>query len=313
MTRSVIIISKLLAVAGVLLFLYFAISTTHAFYSVLLNWKAGLDLSLAVGIYIQVTVFGALAWLTLLKSIGQQLSAFASIKIIFLSQVAKYIPGNVAHHVGRLVLAKRHGLALEATLFTIFIETVLVMATAATLALFAVWFTSARVFGKTPHVPEWWVLAGLVGGSLLAPLVGHRLFERVSHWWAGRRGIELQSVPMPSVQTFCLVGLFYMVNYLILGGVLQIIASNIFGAEKEGILLLSGVFAVAWIAGFITPGAPAGIGVREVVLVAALTPVYGHQTAIGIAAVLRVVTVLGDGLAFLIGLGLGRLERLLEA
>ena len=111
---------------------------------------------------------------------------------------------------------------------------------------------------------------------------------------------------MPPLRTFWFAGLLYVANYLVLGIVLMIITTQMFGAKEGGILLLSGIFAVAWVAGFVTPGAPAGLGVREVVLVAALTPVYDHETAIGVAAMLRMVTVLGDGLAFLIGFGLDR-------
>ena len=45
------------------------------------------------------------------------------------------------------------------------------------------------------------------------------------------------------------------------------------------------------------------------VLVSALSPLYGNDIAIGVAAVLRIVSVLGDGLGFLIGLGLSRIEK----
>ena len=111
---------------------------------------------------------------------------------------------------------------------------------------------------------------------------------------------------IPPLRTFFLVVLLYIISYLVLGLVLFLISSGVFGKDGNDILLLSGIFATAWVAGFVTPGAPAGIGIREVILVAALTPLYGNGTAIGIAAVLRLVTVLGDGMTFLVGIFLSK-------
>jgi len=121
------------------------------------------------------------------------------------------------------------------------------------------------------------------------------------NWWLNRKGITFKLIKMPSVSTFFLIGLLYILNYLIFGVVLQIIVTFMFNQHAD-LLLMTGIFAVAWVVGFITPGAPAGVGVREAVLVAALTPLYGNEVAIGISALLRLVTILGDGFAFLIGL-----------
>ena len=41
---------------------------------------------------------------------------------------------------------------------------------------------------------------------------------------------------------------------------------------------LTGIFATAWVAGFVTPGAPAGVGVREAALTVGLTPICGAGT-----------------------------------
>ena len=299
-------VGYVIVVGAVLYFLYLAVGTPGVFDAVLLDEKSSAALVVVVGLYTLAIAIGAFVWFRLLTSVGQRVRPIVAVSVVFLSQAAKYIPGNVAHHVGRVVLAKKHGLSTSATLFSMFLETLWVIAIAALLALVALWSVGSRLFVNIPQVPEWWVLSILIIAAMLAPLIGHRVFERLAGWWAARKSITLKSVQMPPMRTFCLVGMLYVVNYLVLGIVLTIIAAQIFGAKEGNILLLSGVFAVAWVAGFVTPGAPAGLGVREVVLVGALTPVYDHGTAIGVAAMLRVVTVLGDGLAFLIGLGLDR-------
>jgi uncharacterized membrane protein YbhN (UPF0104 family) len=74
----------------------------------------------------------------------------------------------------------------------------------------------------------------------------------------------------------------------------------VFGATESHLLIGISLFAAGWIAGFLTPGAPAGLGVRDAILLAGLTPLYGGREAVGITLVLRLVTTVGDGIGFLL-------------
>jgi hypothetical protein len=59
-------------------------------------------------------------------------------------------------------------------------------------------------------------------------------------------------------------------------------------------LLLLPLAAVSWLAGFVTPGAPAGIGIRESVLILALAPYIDAKSATLVAMAFRLVTISGD-------------------
>jgi len=87
---------------------------------------------------------------------------------------------------------------------------------------------------------------------------------------------------------------------------MDLLSQQIFGASESRFWLLTGIFAIAWVAGFIMPGAPGGLGVREAILVAILSSFYDSQIVVGIAVSLRVVTILGDGVAFIVGFVAGR-------
>ena len=65
-------------------------------------------------------------------------------------------------------------------------------------------------------------------------------------------------------------------------------------------------FALAGIVGFVTPGAPAGLGVREGVMLLLLGTQYPAAEAGAIVVGLRLATTLGDILLFPIGLLLAR-------
>jgi uncharacterized membrane protein YbhN (UPF0104 family) len=60
------------------------------------------------------------------------------------------------------------------------------------------------------------------------------------------------------------------------------------------LLLSTGAYALAWTAGLLVVAAPAGAGVREVALVAALAPVLDRGAALAVAVLSRVLMTLGD-------------------
>jgi uncharacterized membrane protein YbhN (UPF0104 family) len=68
-------------------------------------------------------------------------------------------------------------------------------------------------------------------------------------------------------------------------------------------------FALAWVLGFVVPGAPGGIGIREAVFVGLYSQVLGEGVVIGLALVLRIITSMGDLLSFGIACWLGKIEK----
>ena len=75
---------------------------------------------------------------------------------------------------------------------------------------------------------------------------------------------------------------------------------------------LCGAYVLAWLAGFITPGTPAGVGVREIVLLFLLRGQI-EQADLLLAIVLgRVVTVIGDLLYFIMATFINKKRRIKE-
>lgn len=67
-------------------------------------------------------------------------------------------------------------------------------------------------------------------------------------------------------------------------------------------LVTFSTFAISWFLGFITPGSPAGIGVREGVTILLLSNYLGEPASLAISLIMRVITVTGDVLFYLCGL-----------
>src|SRR6185312_8496715 len=94
----------------------------------------------------------------------------------------------------------------------------------------------------------------------------------------------------------------YCVMYLMTGTSSIVLVSFLFPGTPHDYWLLISALTLAWTVGFVTPGAPAGFGVREGLLLLMLTPAYTAASASVLVIALRIVTTLGD--VFILGSGL---------
>lgn len=268
-----------------------------------ISWDARrvAGLASAVGLYQLTLLSGALAWHLLLRALGERPRFATALGILAVSQAAKYLPGNVGHYVGRVALARESGLAPAPVILTLGLETA--CAVLAGLSVVTAGLPLGTL-GRGAPLSMWRIgmaaavaVCALAVAGLLLRLdpVRRRLGLPASSSLTGGRRL--------GVVLACLaLGGF---NFLILGACATILASTVLDAPAASLPVLTGLFAAAWIAGFITPGAPAGLGVREAVLVGGLKPIFGPGVAFGLPILFRLVTTLGDG----VGFGLGWLLR----
>jgi uncharacterized membrane protein YbhN (UPF0104 family) len=67
------------------------------------------------------------------------------------------------------------------------------------------------------------------------------------------------------------------------------------------VVFLTGAFASSWILGFLAPGAPAGLGIREAILSAWLSGALPPAQVVMLVVALRIATSVGDLLNFMLG------------
>jgi len=248
-------------------------------------------------------MLGALIWRRILRDLGSKLAVGRSIEIYALAQFGKYLPGNVTHHIGRVVLAKQAGVTVRATTYSMIIELLWSIGAGAGVALLGL------VYIKTADSAISSVtLILLIFLVIILPSIGvwfvNKFLPAVAERLTGGGKMIL-----PGLHTMVWCSLGFVGSFLILGLILEIQAKFIFDVEGRHLLVFSGAFALSWIAGYVTPGAPAGLGVREAVLVSVLSPVLGGGTAVGLSLALRLATVLGDGVCFLSALTMRKLQQ----
>jgi glycosyltransferase 2 family protein len=261
------------------------------------------SVSAAVALHMGAVAASGVAWHRILLVVGEPSELRLSLSIFAVSQLAKYIPGNVAQHVGRVTLARAHGISTRGVLMTMVLESAGVLLGGSAIALLALLAKGPASFGGPRVMPSSWRIAIVALAATAIMAIGPMVF-------LGRRRGDMLPVRNGSHRrlawALAACSLAYVGVFLIHGLSFDLVARGVFGAPESHFLPITGIFAVAWISGFVTPGAPAGIGVREAVLIVALRPIYGETTAVGLSMALRAVSTVGDGLAFVGGLLLRR-------
>ena len=232
-------------------------------------WVALFGLSLLYGL---VNVLLGSAWGSLLEHSGAPVPRRWAIKTYGLSQIGKYIPGNIFQFAARQARGMAAGIP----------GWPLARSAAWELGLLAV---CGALFGflVLPLVLPWLpVPVSAVLFLLALAAVGAALQRYASI--ASAHALAQQAVFL------FLSGLIFVALLALTSG-----AGAAFGLW----LPVVGAYVVAWLAGLVTPGAPAGIGVRELVMLLLLDGSFNEPDLLLAVVLARLVTVLGDLLFFL--------------
>ena len=201
------------------------------------------------------------------------------------TQLAKYLPGNVLHIVTRHLRLKddtlTHGVLARAFLF----ETAALVLGAAILAVAVL---SAAPPGDGALATIWADFAtlaqfGMGGITLLAIALGLA---------------AVRASAAAAFRTFAISLAMTATFFAVSGGSFYLICASIAPQPDPALI---GFAAIAWIAGFIVPGAPGGLGPREAVLLTLAAPPLGEPTALLAIALYRCTTLFGDVICFVLG------------
>lgn len=309
MKRVFLVAGLLILVASAVYCVVFLVENFSSLPS--LEWTSPqiyLSFSTAVGAYLVSLMVSFATWHLLLRAVGEKSSVVAALAIGMISQFAKYVPGNVAHLIGRIALARRYGFGTVRVGLSMTIEIGCAVIAGLTVAAFAFVIEGPPRLGGTSRLPSPLTLVLFASGLAVVPLVATQVLKRWRPEFL-KRQLDQAAVSAPSATVLVVCFFLYLLVFLILGLMLYLVVRGVFDATPAPYWLLAGVFALAWVAGFLTPGAPGGLGVREALLLVSLDPLYGAGPALGMTIGLRIVTTVGDILALLVGFLFHRLAR----
>ena len=228
----------------------------------------------------------ALVWRALLADLGSALPLGPALRIFFVGQLGKYLPGSVFAIAAQMELGRSQGVSRSRIGAAGLLFMGVLVAAGLLVAAAVLPFTSPAALQRY----GWVLLALPVGLLCLAPPVLTRVVDRLL------RLLRRDALERPLSWRGTGAALGWAVTMWAAYGVhLFVLVSALPGSAGPNRLLLStGAYALAWTAGFVVVVAPAGAGVRELALVVALAPVLPRSSALALAVLSRVLMTLGD-------------------
>ncbi len=224
-------------------------------------------------VYAGANLVLARAWAELLGHFDSLPSRRQVVRIYAISQIGKYIPGNIFHLAGRQALGMAAGIPGWVLIKTTFWELALLSAAGAMIAVLALPLLLTSMSVSVVGALSLLMLSALIAISIAMP--GREL----------RRALWLY-LAFLAIAALCFV--------LLLAWFCDC------GLTTPWLwLAVMGAYVAAWLIGMLTPGAPAGFGIREVVLLFLLASVVAEGELLIAVLAGRVVTLVGDVLFYL--------------
>ncbi len=226
-----------------------------------------------------------LAWRALLTGFGHRLPLTGGMRVYFLGNLAKYVPGSVWQAVAQTELARDYRVPRRTSAAALVVSMLAGVGTGALVAVLTLPFVDPEALHR-----YWWLLLALpVAAVLLWPPALNRIIDRVLR--LARR--EPLAVPASLPGMLRTIG-WDLMSWLGFGAQVWLLARALGVHHPALFFQATGAFAAAWCVGFLIVFAPAGGGARELALVLLLQPTVPTATAWVIALVSRLLFTVGD-------------------
>ena len=238
----------------------------------------------------------AYIWSDWIKALSEkEVSRKKALSIYGKSVIGKYLPGNVMHYVERNIFAADYGLSQKKiTLSTVMEIISQVLSALIVSAILLPSFMWNRIYKAIEDRLYILAIIGIAGTVLFIVLliIAIKRFHDSGDLFGAKPGTFLK--------TFIKAVVLSTV-YILSGGLgMLFIAINVIGQLPAGSarLILSS-YSAAWVCGFVIPGAPGGIGVREAILTVLLQSRFGTSLMF-IVIFHRLITIIGDFCVYVI-------------
>lgn len=235
------------------------------------------------------------AWRWVLRGVSANLPFATACKIWFASNMGKYLPGKVWQILGMVYLSERRGVpkvkSFTSSVVSQFFGTVSGLLTGIILLLVG---GQRTLLGSAFWL--WVILATLAavsGISLLYP----SLVQRVMNFFLRLAKKEPIEFSFDSL-SFLLYMLFYGVSWILFGAAFFFFSMGLIEPDIKFLWVATAGFSIATVSGFLAVVVPAGLGVREGVLVLLLSGFVPSHIAALLALSYRLWFTLAEAVLF---------------
>ena len=245
---------------------------------------------LALASIVWAVAFGELVllWSWSLSWWGARMRGLAALRVFFLSNLARYVPGGIWQFAGLAAMSANEGVSPLAATAAVLFQQATLLATGIALALavspIALEAYLSRWGIAVPSLAVRLTLAGAIVVAmigLLPPMLPplRRLLARKLR--------DSRAVPDAGPSHVAGYLAATVAGWIGYGVSFALFARSVLGETPLAPVTAAAIYVAAYVAGILVIVLPGGIGVREGVLVTALTPVIGVDRAIFLAITSR--------------------------
>jgi hypothetical protein len=239
-------------------------------------------------------IWSGYVWTWILAAFQQPFRKLWGIRVYLITNIAKYLPGNIWHFYGRIAAVSDAGVSWGEATLSVLLEPLL-MATAALL----IGLTSTLMgWVETSFNLKIWILQIL---TLIIVLIGihPRILNPILQRLSRNKTKLKKETNQVALNKYPLIPLLGEIGFILLRGmgfILTVLALQPLIPQQIPSLITA--FSFAWLLGLIVPGAPGGMGVFEATAVAMLaTSSLSSGMILAAVACFRLVSILAEAIA----------------
>jgi hypothetical protein len=225
-----------------------------------------------------------------------------------MSNVYKYIPGGVMYVIGRNKIAvDTDGLSHTKVAVATVLEGATIAIAAVTIAIVFSFEHSMYYIRQMENLAVIGIIA-LIVVWVLIPII-YRFRHKIAAQWRDIKDNTTELRPSLLLLRLCVAFLL-----MVLWAFTFLATIMLLGQEMTfslGITVM-GLFMLSWVAGFLTPGAPSGLGVREVVMLMFMAGTLNEGILISAMVMHRMLTLIGDLFAYGVALVYASAKKRME-
>jgi hypothetical protein len=246
----------------------------------------GWSVALALVCILVALQFSMASWHAVLAGLGSPLPTAGARRIFFVGQLGKYLPGSVWPVVVQMDLGRSYGVPASRMAVSFVVSLGVSVLTGSLVGAPALWWLGDDLaWLRLPAV----VLAGLGLAILARPGLLNRLLATMLRL--------LRRPPLAgeiSSRALLRSGACLLGAWLMFGASVWLLAMDVGGDPLMSLRVAIPGYALSFTAGLLFILAPAGVGVRDALLVVVLAPVIGLASATAVAVVARLLATVAD-------------------
>ena len=230
---------------------------------------------------------GTLSWVSILNGLGPKVPVPRASQVMLVGQLGKYVPGSVWAYVMQMELGRQYGILRPRVLVTALYAAGIGVVSSLILGAFAL---PVLVYGNTQLL---WLF-------LLLPIGLACLHPAIMTWLASLMLRIFRRPPLDHRVTFSVIGRavgWSLASYVFYGLHLWILVDSLVEPDFATLVLLTGAVAMGFTVGLFAFIFPSGVGVREAVLIGAMSLLLTVAQGTAISLVSRILFTTADVLA----------------